>query len=351
NLQRQEDPYEFESSMSVCCLNLNWSFDEKQANNPEPDIRVKAERSEEQNSQSLVLTSTNPQPKEMYGQVCLFQVCPVLLIRRSVSISAVPDQLRGIMEAPPVTMMPVTGGTINMMEYLLQGSVLDHSLESLIHRLRGLCDNMEPETFLDHEMVFLLKGQQASPFVLRARRSMDRAGAPWHLRYLGQPEMGDKNRHALVRNCVDIATSENLTDFLMEMGFRMDHEFVAKGHLFRKGIMKIVVYKIFRILVPGNTDSTEALSLSYLVELSVVAPAGQDMVSDDMRNFAEQLKPLVHLEKIDPKRLICSIWEAEAGSVVYRKDLQQQQQGGCLDGDSPGAWNECNLETDGGFHQ
>lgn len=163
---------------------------------------------------------------------------------------------------------------------------------------------MEPETFLDHEMVFLLKGQQASPFVLRARRSMDRAGTPWHLRYLGQPEMGDKNRHALVRNCVDIATSENLTDFLMEMGFRMDHEFVAKGHLFRKGIMKIVVYKVFRILVPGNPDSTEALSLSYLVELSVVAPAGQDMVSDDMRNFAEQLKPLVHLEKIDPKRLM-----------------------------------------------
>lgn len=145
--------------------------------------------------------------------------------------------------------------------FLSLGSVLDHSLESLIHRLRGLCDNMEPETFLDHEMVFLLKGQQASPFVLRARRSMDRAGAPWHLRYLGQPEMGDKNRHALVRNCVDIATSENLTDFLMEMGFRMDHEFVAKGHLFRKGIMKIMVYKIFRILVPGKTHLLWLLAL------------------------------------------------------------------------------------------
>lgn len=184
------------------------------------------------------------------------------------------------------------------------GSVLDQSLDSLSHRLRGLCDNMEPESFLDHEMVFLLKGQQASPFVLRARRSIDRTGSPWHLRYLGQPEMGDKNRHALVRNCVDIATSENLTDFLMEMGFRMDHEYVAKGQLFRKGIMKIMVYKIFRILVPGNTDSIEPLSLSYLVELSVVAPAGQDIVSDDMRNFAEQLKPLVHLEKIDPKRLM-----------------------------------------------
>ncbi|KAG8143188.1 hypothetical protein E2320_000453, partial [Naja naja] len=160
----------------------------------------------------------------------------------------------------------------------LASSVLDQSLESLLHRLRGLCDNMEPETFVDHEMVFLLKGQQASPFVLRTRRSMDKPGAPWHLRYLGQPEMGDKNRHALVRNCVDIATSDNLTDFLVEMGFRMDHEFVAKGHVFRKGIMKIVVYKIFRILLPGNTDNIEPLSLSYLVELSVVAPAGQDMV-------------------------------------------------------------------------
>ncbi|XP_038613955.1 mediator of RNA polymerase II transcription subunit 18 [Tachyglossus aculeatus] len=208
------------------------------------------------------------------------------------------------MEAPPVTMMPVTGGTVNMMEYLLQGSVLDHSLESLLHRLRGLCDNVEPEAFLDHEMVFLLKGQQASPFVLRARRSLAPAGTPWHLRYLGQPEMGDKNRQALVRNSVDIATSENLTDFLVEMGFRLDHEFVAKGHLFRKGAMKVCVYKVFRVLLPGNTDSIEALSLSYLVELSVVAPAGQDGVSEDMRNFAEQLKPLVHLEKIDPKRLM-----------------------------------------------
>eukprot|EP00066_Takifugu_rubripes_P030213 XP_011619479.1 PREDICTED: mediator of RNA polymerase II transcription subunit 18 isoform X3 [Takifugu rubripes] len=41
------------------------------------------------------------------------------------------------MEAPPVTVMPVTGGTINMMEYLLQGSVLDQAMESLLHRLRG----------------------------------------------------------------------------------------------------------------------------------------------------------------------------------------------------------------------
>ncbi|KAL0173051.1 hypothetical protein M9458_033362, partial [Cirrhinus mrigala] len=161
-----------------------------------------------------------------------------------------------------------------------------------------------PESFADHELVYLLKGQQGNPFMLRARRSLLHPTAPWHLRYLGQPEVGDKSRHALVRNCVDVAASHSLPEFLNEMGFRMDHEFVAKGQVFRKGAMKVVVSKLLRVLASGNTENTEPLSLSYLVELSVLAPAGQDTVSEDMRSFAEQLKPLVHLEKIDPKRLM-----------------------------------------------
>lgn len=31
---------------------------------------------------------------------------------------------------------------------------------------------MEPESFADHELVYLLKGQQGNPFLLRARRSL-----------------------------------------------------------------------------------------------------------------------------------------------------------------------------------
>lgn len=44
-------------------------------------------------------------------------------------------------------------------EYLLQGSVLDSAVEVLLHRLRGLCDNVDtgPETFHDHEMCFSIK--------------------------------------------------------------------------------------------------------------------------------------------------------------------------------------------------
>lgn len=44
-------------------------------------------------------------------------------------------------------------------EYLLQGSVLDTSVEVLLHRLRGLCDNVDhgPEPFHDHEMCFSIR--------------------------------------------------------------------------------------------------------------------------------------------------------------------------------------------------
>lgn len=57
-------------------------------------------------------------------------------------------------------------------------------------------------------------------------------------------------------------------------------------------------------MCPGKTpDSVEPISQSYLVELSVLAPSGQDAIAEDMRSFAEQLRPLVQLEKLDYKRL------------------------------------------------
>ena len=45
------------------------------------------------------------------------------------------------------------------------------------------------------------------------------------------------------------------------------------------------------MLQPGNLEQTERLTSSCLVELSVVAPQGQEHIQEDMKNFAEQLKP------------------------------------------------------------
>ncbi|XP_066586239.1 mediator of RNA polymerase II transcription subunit 18 isoform X3 [Prorops nasuta] len=156
-------------------------------------------------------------------------------------------------------------------EYLLQGSVMDSAVEVLLHRLRGLCDNVdsETETFYDHEMCFSIRRgpPPEQPLLLRVRRALDYQDMPWQL--------------------------------------RLDFEYIARGYMFRKGRMKVTVSKIFKMGQQGKIpESVEAISQSYLVELSVLAPSGQDAIAEDMRIFAEQLKPLVQLEKIDYKRLV-----------------------------------------------
>ncbi len=41
-----------------------------------------------------------------------------------------------------------------------------------------------------------------------------------HLRYVGQLDVGDKSRHTHVRNCIDVGTTENVVQFLQDMGYR-----------------------------------------------------------------------------------------------------------------------------------
>ncbi|CAL1265960.1 unnamed protein product [Larinioides sclopetarius] len=190
-------------------------------------------------------------------------------------------------------------------EFLMQGSIMDTSCEVLLHRLRGLCDNADenPETFHDYEMVFQIRGPTGTPLILRARQALDHPEMPWHLRYIGQPEIGDKNRATMIRSCIDVDTSNNVVQFLNELGFRLDYEFVLKGFMFRKGRMKVTVAKVCRLLQQNNPDSIEPVSQSYLVELSVVAPTGQEALADEMKAFSEQLKPLVQLDKFDHRRL------------------------------------------------
>ena len=61
--------------------------------------------------------------------------------------------------------------------------------------------------------------------------------------------------------------------------------------------------KIFKVGSSGsNMDNLEGVTSSHLVELSVLAPSGNDAVAEDMKNFADQLKPLVMLDKSDLRR-------------------------------------------------
>jgi mediator of RNA polymerase II transcription subunit 18 len=183
-------------------------------------------------------------------------------------------------------------------EYLLQGSVMDSHVDVLNHRLRGLCDNVDigQETFHEKELVFSIRGTTSQPLTLRVRHSLEpNSSIPWQLRYIGQPELG--NRATVVRSCYDIACSSNIIDFLTELGCRLEFEYVSKGFLYRKGLIKVSVSKVFKA-----GEGTEPISSSHLVELSMLAPSGNDGVADDMKTFADQLQPLVSLDKHDMRR-------------------------------------------------
>ncbi|KAA0201521.1 hypothetical protein HAZT_HAZT005409 [Hyalella azteca] len=193
-------------------------------------------------------------------------------------------------------------------EFVLQGSVMDLSVSVLLSRLRGLCDNADslPETFHDQEICFILKdfsnpgavGPGTGGVMLRVRKALDHPELPWQLRYTGQPEVG--NRPALLRNCLDVPVSSNICDFLHELGAKVDHEYVSKGYIMRKGRIKVTVFKIFKV---GGKEVQEGVTKSHVVELSALTTRVDEAIATDLRIVADQLKPLVNLQNLDYRRL------------------------------------------------
>ena len=56
----------------------------------------------------------------------------------------------------------------------------------------------------------------------------------------------------MLRNSIDVGCTPNVLEFLSEMGFKQEYEYMCKGCMFRKGRMKILVYKIYKVSVEGS---------------------------------------------------------------------------------------------------
>jgi len=78
--------------------------------------------------------------------------------------------------------------------------------------------------------------------------------------------------------------------------------------------LKITVSKISKVDVPGHIDTAQKLTNSHLVELSASAPMGEMVVAKSIRDFADQLKPLVQLEKIDCTHLVAKSYAQESSN-------------------------------------
>ncbi|XP_057316163.1 mediator of RNA polymerase II transcription subunit 18-like [Hydractinia symbiolongicarpus] len=194
----------------------------------------------------------------------------------------------------------------NQIQYVLAGSVPASNLKFLLHRLRGLCEQaaVSDNCFEDHEAVYTIKSSttSSSSVSFRVRRSLAHTDAPHQVRYLGAVEGNDKNRAATMRNCIEVDTNDSITSFLEQIGFQFDHETILRGFLFRKGAMRITVSRLHKIPEKGVFSNMLPMTDSYLVELTLNTLVQQDSLCLEMRAFAEHLKPIVLLEKIEPKR-------------------------------------------------
>jgi Med18 protein. len=107
-----------------------------------------------------------------------------------------------------------------------------------------------------------------------------------------------------MRSCIEVDCTENITSFLEHIGFQFDHETILRGYLFKKGPMKICVSRLHKIPEKGLFQNAMQMTDSYLVEITLNTLVQQDSLCDDMRAFAEYLKPIVVLDKLDAKRVV-----------------------------------------------
>ena len=118
----------------------------------------------------------------------------------------------------------------------------------------------------------------------------------------GTSETGEKNRAASMRSCIEVDSTDNATSFLEQIGFTFDHETILRGYLFKKGPMKICVSRLHKIPEKGKFQNAMQMTDSYLVEVTLNTLVQQDALCDEMKNFADYLKPIVVLDKLEQKR-------------------------------------------------
>ena len=105
-----------------------------------------------------------------------------------------------------------------------------------------------------------------------------------------------------MRSCIEVDATENITSFLEQIGFQFDHETILRGYLFKKGHMRICVSRLHKIPEKGKFQNAMQMTDSFLVELTLNTLVQQDSLCEEMKTFAEYLKPIVVLDKLDQKR-------------------------------------------------
>ncbi|KAF1770998.1 hypothetical protein GCK72_002822 [Caenorhabditis remanei] len=192
-------------------------------------------------------------------------------------------------------------------ECVLYGSIYIKNVPDLERRLAGLCDP-GCEEFFEHEMSFSLRTASTydlkTDIKLRRRfRSDNQVQNYWQLKYIGVPEPDQKCPTIVRKEISSLVHSNDMMTYAKSLGLRMDYEYITQGKLWTKGNIKILHATLTKTLKAGTYDSSsiKSMSDSALVEISISLPESAEYMTaaKSLRDFADQLMPLVHMEKVD----------------------------------------------------
>uniref|UniRef100_A0A1I7TD39 Mediator of RNA polymerase II transcription subunit 18 n=1 Tax=Caenorhabditis tropicalis TaxID=1561998 RepID=A0A1I7TD39_9PELO len=217
------------------------------------------------------------------------------------------DNLVDIDEEGSRPKLSVNSTPYQTQECVLYGSIFAKNIPDLERRLAGLCDPGSEE-FSEHEMSFSLRTSGAmdvkTDIKLRRRfRTEYQIQNYWQLRYIGVPEPDQKCPTIVRKEISSLVHSQDMMTYAKALGLRMDYEYITQGKLWTKGNIKILHSTLTRTLRAGTYDSNslKSMSDSALVEISISLPESAEYLpaAKSLRDFADQLMPLVHMEKVD----------------------------------------------------
>jgi len=209
----------------------------------------------------------------------------------------------------PNLMLAQPGQSKNMktQECYLQGSIFNQFVDQLHDRLQGLCDNVPPETFREHERTYMMKNPNGTAQTVKVCQAFGKTKVPFQLKYVGLDSSSGRNKLSMTRSIVTVACNKDPVDFLKELGFVLQFETQTNGTIYKKKIsrgnsLKIIVAKL---MSKQNFElNNEHLNNSHMVEVS--APSQQhesETVSQEVRNFALALRPIVMVDKLEQKQM------------------------------------------------
>ncbi|EGC38060.1 hypothetical protein DICPUDRAFT_86673 [Dictyostelium purpureum] len=191
----------------------------------------------------------------------------------------------------------------NVYECSLHG-ILSTPSSTFIQRAKGMMRSEHPVSY--KEMIYKSTVQTQGPSwaensILPSEIHIRYEKNNLYVRYIGVPQIKD-NINAMIRNVVDVRSSETFFIYLDNLGYVKDYEYFVDGYQYSTYNLSLFLVNHRRVLPDGTKG--DILNKHSMVELQCLSgEEGFVAAAEYLNTYAEYLYPFVELIKFDHRNL------------------------------------------------